>query len=184
MMALSPMSRLVSSLVKPGKRSTSGRAAWQVNQSSPRPDTLMPNSVPFRAMMVTRLEPSTPWAASVDALPAAMARLRKKWSFLSMNRMTSARSAAFLQVSTRKGAMALRKRDVPALFLLWSSSPMWSAWAIMFFTSSSCPRSTLSRIPASRTGYRTFSIQRSLSMTSGAKAPMRSTFPSPSFMVT
>ena len=46
-----------------------------VNQRSPSPLTRMPNSVPLRAIVVTSVLPSTPWAASAIALQAAMTGL-------------------------------------------------------------------------------------------------------------
>ena len=76
-MAESPRSGLASAGPKPGKKSPSGVSTGAVNQRRPHPATRIPNSVPFRAMAVTMVEPGTSPAASVAALAAAMARLRK-----------------------------------------------------------------------------------------------------------
>ena len=45
-------------------------------QRSGAAETLIPNSVPLRAMLTTRLEPSTPAAHSQASLAAAIAKLR------------------------------------------------------------------------------------------------------------
>ncbi|GBD28799.1 hypothetical protein HRbin31_00820 [bacterium HR31] len=80
-MVESPMSGLASSSRKPGKYSPFGTGAGAVNHRSPRPETRIPNSVPFRAIQVTTLDPATPWAASRVALHAAITGLRMARSF-------------------------------------------------------------------------------------------------------
>jgi hypothetical protein len=78
----------------------------------------MPKSVPLRAMAVTIVDPSTPWAASAMALQAAITGFRTDRALSPRNRKTSssvARSVATLAIA---GASAFRNRIEPALLRL------------------------------------------------------------------
>jgi hypothetical protein len=74
------MSGFASAAVYPGRYNPSIRELGAVNQRSPQPLTRNPNSVPFRAIVVTIDDPSTPAAASAVAFPHAMLKFKKKKS--------------------------------------------------------------------------------------------------------
>ena len=138
-----------------------------MNHRSPSPLTRMPNSVPLRAIAVTRLLQGTPWAASSAALHAAMPTFRKKWSFPAAKVRMRSRSAAGMSSAATCGASVLMRSADAARFRLWHSSPIWTAWAIRLRMST--PPIRRSTSPSA--GPRTASNHRSRSITSGAKAP-------------
>ena len=113
-MALSPMSGLASAGPKPGKYSPSGTFTGAVNQRSPSPATRMPNSVPLRAMVTTMVDPSMPRQGSVEALPAAIARLRKNWSLATRKSPTRASAAASEAARARCGIRIRTRRQEAA----------------------------------------------------------------------
>ncbi len=88
--ALSPMSGFASSCENPEKNKPIGISAGAVNHCfSPNPLTRIPKSVPLRAMVVTIVLPSTPCAASVIALQAAMTGFKTLSALSPMNCNTS-----------------------------------------------------------------------------------------------
>ena len=84
--------------MKPGKYSALTIGDCAVNHVSPRPLTLMPKSVPLRAMMVTMVLPSTLCPAAVMDLQPAMTGLRTLKAFSPSDLMTSNAVALSLAV--------------------------------------------------------------------------------------
>ncbi len=79
--AESPRSGLASSGPNPGKKRPSAGPTGVVNHSPPVAATRSPNSTPLRAIVVTRVEFSTPTAASIDSFAPAIEMFSAKWSF-------------------------------------------------------------------------------------------------------
>ncbi len=138
----------------------------------------MPKSVPLRLMAVTTDEPAMSRAGSVNALPIAMATLRKNWSLRPMKSRHAASSSALFAVRASAGASWRAKRLEQATFRWCISSPMVSPRAISGFNA--MPPSSRSARPSA--GPSTRSIQRRRSSTSASLPPKRITLPSPSFM--
>ena len=126
-MAESPRSGLASSGPNPGKKRPSAGPTGVVNHSAPVAATRSPNSTPLRAMVVTRVEFSTPTAASIASLAPAIEMLRAKWSLPA--RKFRVVSIAFASAcAAMKGASRRVSSDVDARLRLCPSSPIASAW--------------------------------------------------------
>jgi hypothetical protein len=153
--------------------------AGAVNQRSPVPAVCTPNSVPLRASTVTIVEPGTSRAASIASFAVGMPRLRKKCSLPPMNRSTAAMSRDGASTSTMAGDSSRSAISDPARLRLCPSSPICSIWARIALTSIGSPGRP--RTASASTGPRTSRIQASRVSTSSSKAPIRRTFPRPSF---
>ena len=75
-------------------------ATGATNQRSPSPLTRMPKSVPLRAITVTIVLPSIPWAASVMALQAAITGLSTLRALSPRKRSTSEAVSASVALTT------------------------------------------------------------------------------------
>ena len=142
-MQLSPRSGLASASSNPGKYSPLTISAGAVNHASgPRPAMRIPKSVPLRHMVATTVEQGTSKTGSMVHLQAGIDRFRNVWSLLFRKASASICRSLGKSVPSTSGRIARRNRDVPALLRLWASSPIWSAWAIMTFISTSPWRSS------------------------------------------
>ena len=117
--------------------------------------------------------------ASIVHLQAGMEMFRKVWSLLLRKRRAASFSWLEKSVSSTPSVSSRNSRDVPALFRLWPSSPIWRIWAIMVLMSISPINSSAAR----STGYSPDANQFSRSITSWSQAPKRSTLPKPSLKV-
>ncbi len=139
----------------------------------------MPKSVPFRAMVATIVDPATSRHGSALALPAAMARLRKNWSFAATNAATRSSAPRSDAARARCGIRARAVSEDAATFRWCISSPMRTAWAMRARRSIPPP----ARMAAPRSGPASAASHRSRSITLASLAPKRSTLPRPSFTV-
>ena len=166
-MVLSPRSGLASASVYPGNHSPSTGGAGAVNQRSPRPLTRMPKSVPLRAIALTMVHPSIPWATSAIALQAAITGLSTLRAFSPKKRRTSEATSASLVTLTMCGANRAVYKIEPASLRLCPSSPIFSERESK--ARMSIP--PLASMASARTGAITSSIQRRRSSTSSLNAP-------------
>ncbi len=173
------MSGFASRSLKPGKNSPFGSSTGAVNQASPVPESLMPNSVPLRHIADTRLQASIPRTGSITALPIAMPMLRKNCSLPAMNARLRARVSASPAARAKCGASA-RKVSAEQATLRWCiSSPM--ARPREMSGASSSPPKARSALPNS--GPKSLRSQASRASTCASLAPKRITLPKPSLIM-
>src|SRR5699024_1815733 len=119
-------------------------------------------------------------AASIIALPVAIATFKKNWSVSDKNCITSVRfSLSMWSNEDITGAISRKNAYEEAILRWWNSSPIAIAFAISTFT---FMPSSSERIASPNTGPSTSFIQCRRLITCSLYAPKRNTAPIPSFI--